>query len=281
MILFEDEFEKDRKYVSTNQEFLDLDEKLIEIRDFLNEFGYLTSNRDILIIRRIGPVCSNIILTSATKTLESIRYCCINANIADAYTLLRKYRDDLFYYLYLLAVADNSDFTRFVELEHLNEAEKNIWNWFNNQQKNLHISSVLKYLATNKEIKKAIERFKLRDWFDRIGIKLNDFVHANGRVFYNKSYNRMVNEQNVKLLCEEFAQITVSITVVFIFLIVIINPFLVMANDYLDYLEFNEIPPEGSQHWVAPFISDFLIKYISVLDENCINYLRERTYMEF
>ena len=54
-----------------------------------------------------------------------------------------------------------------------------------------------------------------------------------------------------------------------------------MANDYLDYLEFNEIPPEGSQYWVAPFISDFLKKYISVLDENCINYLRERTYMEF
>lgn len=34
---------------------------------------------------------------------------------ADVYSLLRKYRNDLFYYVYLFTVADNSDLTQAVE----------------------------------------------------------------------------------------------------------------------------------------------------------------------
>ena len=102
-----DEFEKNRNAISKNQDFIDLDETLTELRDFLSELGYLAFGRDISVLRRIGPVNGNIILDSATRTMESIRYCCLNANFADAYSLLRKYRDDLLYYLYLFAVADN------------------------------------------------------------------------------------------------------------------------------------------------------------------------------
>lgn len=34
---------------------------------------------------------------------------------ADVYSLLRKYRNDLFYYVYLFTVADNSDLIQAVE----------------------------------------------------------------------------------------------------------------------------------------------------------------------
>ena len=121
-----DEFEKNRNAISKNQDFIDLDETLTELRDFLSELGYLAFGRDISVLRRIGPVNGNIILDSATRTMESIRYCCLNANFADAYSLLRKYRDDLFYYLYLFTVADNSDLTQVVDVNRLNEDEKNI-----------------------------------------------------------------------------------------------------------------------------------------------------------
>ena len=53
-----------------------------------------------------------------------------------------------------------------------------------------------------------------------------------------------------------------------------------MSCDYMDSLEFGDIPPEGAQYWVAPFVSDFLSKHKNVLDEKCDNYLREKTSMQ-
>ena len=35
-----------------------------------------------------------------------------------------------------------------------------------------------------------------------------------------------------------------------------------MASDYMDYLEFGEIPPEGSDQWLAPFAQEAFGKYI-------------------
>ena len=93
------EFELNRNGVSSNQDFISLIDLLSQIRDFLSELGYLAFGRDMSVFRQTGAVNGNIILDSATRTMESIRFCCINANFADAYSLLRKYRDDLFYYV--------------------------------------------------------------------------------------------------------------------------------------------------------------------------------------
>ena len=175
-----DEFEKNRNAISKNQDFIDLDETLTELRDFLSELGYLAFGRDISVLRRIGPVNGNIILDSVTRTMESIRYCCLNANFADAYSLLRKYRDDLLYYLYLFAVADNSDFTQFVDVDQLNEDEKNIWDWVHNQQKDLHIGAVLKCIASHPATQSVVQKFRLKGSFDRLADKLNNYVHSNG-----------------------------------------------------------------------------------------------------
>ena len=114
MFLPINEFELNRNGVSLNQDFIALIDLLTQIRDFLSELGYLAFGRDMPVFRQTGAVNGNIILDSATRTMESIRFCCMNVNFADAYSLLRKYRDDLFYYVYLFTVADNSDFTKYV-----------------------------------------------------------------------------------------------------------------------------------------------------------------------
>lgn len=275
-----DEFEKNRNAISKNQDFIDLDETLTELRDFLSELGYLAFGRDISVIRRIGPVNGNIILDSATRTMESIRYCCLNANFADAYSLLRKYRDDLFYYLYLFTVADNSDLTQVVDVNRLNEDEKNILDWVHNQQKDLHIGSVLKCIASHPSTKGAIQKFRLKDSFDKLADKLNNYVHSNGSRFYNESYGKLDVYKKTKQKCDEFSEAAIFITVAFLFLEVLINPLLIMSYDYTDSLDSGGTPLEGSQYWVAPFVSDFLNKHKNVLDESCDSYLREKTEMQ-
>lgn len=275
-----DDYEKNRNFIGKDSAFVSLNVTLTELRDFLDQLGYLTLGRDTSVLRRIGPVNGNIVLESATRTMESIRVCCLNANFADAYALLRKYRDDLLYYAYLLAVADNSDLIQAVEVEELNEDEKNIWDWVHNKQKDLHIGSVLKCIASLPSVRKAVQEFKLRDSFEIIAKKLNNYVHSNGYMFYNESYDRLVMKQKVEEMCSEFSEVAVFITVVFIFLAILIKPSLIMSTDYLDSLDFGDIPPEGSQYWVAPFVSSFLNKYKSVLDEKWVVYLKESTKMQ-
>lgn len=274
------QFEINRNGVSTNQDFISLIELLTQIRDFLNELGYLAFGRDMSVFRQTGVVNGNLILDSATRTMESIRFCCMNANFADAYSLLRKYRDDLFYYVYLFTVSNNSDFTQHVDVQQLNEDEKNIWNWVHNQQKDLHIGSVLKCIASYPAARKAVKEFQLKDSFDKLADKLNNYVHSNGYRFYNESYNRLDVKNKIKEECKEFGEAAIFITISFLFLVVLIKPLLIMSSDYTDYLDVGDTPPDGSQYWVAPFVSDFLCKHKNVLDDRCDSYLREKIGMQ-
>lgn len=280
MLISTNEFEKNRVYVSQELNFNRLLEILIEIRNFLNDLGDFSIERNILVFRKIGIVNSNIILNSATKTIESIRYCCINANLADAYTLLRKFRDDLFYYIYLFAVANNSDFTQCMNINALSKDEKNIWDWMYNKQNNLYIGFILKYIASQSSIKTLIKDFNLNASFDKLANKLNNYVHSNGYIFYNESADKMMQRKKVKEKCDEFGEVAIFITITFLFLITLINPLFIMSYDYSDFLDMGAIPPEDSQYWVAPFISEFLFKYKYILDENCVNYLKEKTGMQ-
>lgn len=94
------ERQKNSRFVERNSECQYAINELREIEEFLERFGYLTFGRDSVIG---NPICfsPNSIVTSLQFTMGSVIACCEGACIADANTLLRKYRDDLFFYLYL------------------------------------------------------------------------------------------------------------------------------------------------------------------------------------
>ena len=54
-----------------------------------------------------------------------------------------------------------------------------------------------------------------------------------------------------------------------------------MSTDYVDCLDCNMTPPEGSQYWVAPFVATFFKDNLTLINKNCIDYLRENTPMIF
>ena len=53
-----------------------------------------------------------------------------------------------------------------------------------------------------------------------------------------------------------------------------------MSTDYVDYLEIGQTPPDGSQHWVAPFVAEFFKDNIKIIDKNCYEYLKENICMD-
>ncbi len=277
----EEDFEKNRYDVKQEKVFQSLVVTIAEMRDFINDLSSLAFGRDIAFIAMQQFVNANLILDSAMRTLESIRYCCLNSNFADAYTLLRKYRDDLFYYLYLLAVSESRFSNNLENLNHeITINEKYILEWIDNKQKDLHITVVLKYLASMPILKNAILKFELQKSFDKLSKNLNNYVHSNGLIFYNKSCKRIKFFYNLDEECKNFSDALIFISITFLFLLALMRPISIMSKDYSDCLECNVVPPKDSQYWVAPFISEFFNKYSFALDSECINYLRKETGMQ-
>ena len=52
------------------------------------------------------------------------------------------------------------------------------------------------------------------------------------------------------------------------------------AEDYIDYLDCGDTPPDGSQYWVASFVSEYVSRHKGILDEKFDEYLRSVTGMQ-
>lgn len=245
--------------------------------NFLNQFEDLTFGRDVIVCRR--PLFSvNSVLSSLAFTVGSIISCCESGCLADANTLLRKYRDDLFFYLYLI-VYDRNKYEESGSAI-IKEMEKYIDSWSKNCLDNLQISVVLKTIAYFPEMRDTIKKYKLEIFFKSISKRLNNYVHSNGLNYYNRfiavpGFSDVQKEMGLILTDMRY------ITVAFLFLLTLCSPIMIMSSDYVDSLELGFDPPENSQYWVAPFIEEFFKNNLNLIDRSCLDYLRENTSMEF
>lgn len=266
------------KFVEQNSECQQVINKLREIEKFLERFGFLTFGRDFVFGASGQKTIffpMNKVMTSLELTMGSVIACCEAACVADANTLLRKYRDDLFFYLYISvynSLDKHSEKAKFMATK--------ITKWLNNDLADFQISQVLKAIATTPQLIDAVLKYNLKESFQKIGGTLNNYVHSNGYAYYNRNSNTYRDGE----LASELGELLYKaryMTVIFLLLLIISSPWSVMSEDYIDYLDVNEIPPKNSQYWVAPFVDHFIKENISLIDANCLDYLRENTMMQF
>jgi len=245
------------------------------VEKLIDSFGFLQFGRDFIFCRK-WSFSLQAIITSLELTIGSIIMCCECACIADANTLLRKYRDDLFFYLYIVVYDSNKKLdTPFATTD----MEENISLWIRNDLNNLSIQDVLKAIGTSPQLRDAVATYKLQKSFNAIGERLNNFVHGNGYTYYNRN----IEVYNDNELCGYLKALVYDlryVTMAFMFLLILCSPLSIMSTDYIDYLEFGETPPEDSQYWVAPFVGRFISENSSLIDDNCYKYLLENTSMQ-
>ena len=87
------------------QQLLD---KMKAIETFISGFSFLSCGRDFISCRK-WSFSLQAIITSIELTAGNIITCCEYACIVDANTLLRKYRDDLMFYLYIIVYDINKN----------------------------------------------------------------------------------------------------------------------------------------------------------------------------
>lgn len=263
--------------VAQDKECRKLISEMHAVEKFLDDFCFLSLGRDFVFCG--GNTFSlQTISLSFELTVGNIISCCEAGCIADAYSLLRKYRDDMFFYLYVIVYdtcnkLDNKSST----IKHM---ETNIELWINNDLSNLRIGTILQTIGKSSPARDAVQKYSLEPYFDTIGDKLNNYVHSNGVAYYNRN----VNTYQGKSLQKQMQSLLMDmrfITITFLFLLVLCSPLSIMSTDYVDYLDHNMTPPDGSQYWVAPFIADFFKSNIDLIDESCMQYLRENTFMKF
>ncbi|MCL2588529.1 MAG: hypothetical protein FWD84_03875 [Oscillospiraceae bacterium] len=286
--MFEETFERNVAYLSEDKNYVELLNKVNSVRQFFENYSFLQFGRNFEILSLLGKkFSSHSVLQSIEQTLYSIENCCKIGSLSDTYILLRKYRDDLFFYLYITVVS-NEQKMAIEEAIQNNECRKdekrekavrNIDSWTEDKLNALHISEVLKYVGQSSQLAEAVSRYNLHSSFENIGKKLNDFVHANGVSFYNKLYPQY-SEGEFERVCKDIIDILNYITTIFVFLSALCKPLSIMSHDYVDYLDCGETPPIESEYWVPPFIIEFFQTKAHYLDESCMKYLQDETNMQ-
>lgn len=253
-------------------------------------------------------------MMSICKTLETIDFCCHRDAYSDAYTLLRKYRDDLMQYLFVLNVIQNKhgltdeeaeEFTinsesmmKMIELdvsilvsgERKTDAELAMEKWIynvlessenNKDRKQFFDASKYKsYLVSNNEkVKYIFDNFLVDKWL-REDRKLNNYVHANGIRFVMDNYIYQNKKEDKD---KELIETLQNITDIFLSLLSVIDSIKFHSSDYLDALEMDMEPQEGSQYWVCPIIVEYmndrfdkkLLQYIQNNEGNGMQFMAE------
>lgn len=253
---------------------------------------------------RKGPyMLSGETMMSICKTLETIDFCCHRNAYSDAYTLIRKIRDDLMQYLFVLNVIQNKhgltdeeckefqldpesmmkmialDISILISGERKTEAEHAMEKWIYNILENsenakdrkefFDTSKYRAYLVSNNEkVKYVFENFLVDKW-KREDRKLNNYVHTNGIKYLTDNY---VYQYEKEKKDKELIETLQNISDIFLSLLAIIDSIKFHSSDYVDALEMDMEPLEGSQYWVCPVIVEYMNDR---LDKELLRYIQE------
>lgn len=244
------------------------------------------------------------LLDSSAQTLKSIKLCCSIGSFSDANTLIRKLRDDLLLYAYLLdtmnqrkpfveedlkdlRVDDPEAFTSsFMNLrlnDHLTEDEQAIEAWFNNTvgeltnqrvKKKLSFENYMKRLKENENIKQILDNYNLQEYWEKLRHRLNNYVHNNGRQF---TYQNFVSSDHMSLeiFLKNINVRTSYISSFFLVLLLMIESSLICSTNLIDYLDGGVEPPEDCQYEIATFVQEFIDAKVSKLHPELKQYLKD------
>lgn len=290
----------DNNSIIKNRYYCDFEKKLCKLMDFLDSLStlmYESGQTITCITHNKTHFFQPLLINSSVKTLKSIKYCCMFESFGDANLLVRKFRDDLMLYLYILEVLNNRKLLSIDQEEEFLKGGINVDNilkatkaglknmvsgcmksdddisvdaWFDNnvnklsnlQKKKLSIQNYINYLETNDTINKLLHEYDLKKHWENIRRKLNDYTHNNGQHYTTENIMVSSNKDLEKCYEEIIARLN-FVTALFLMLLILIKPSMIQATDYIEYLDCGLTPPEGSQYNVAPFIQEFINEYIN------------------
>ena len=300
-----------KDYVKKTNQITDVEKyKTFEI-EFDNNIEFLKNFTDLVsysgrIISFISTekvhTVNTTLLESSIQTLKSIKLCCSIGSFSDANSLIRKLRDDLFQYLYILAIINRrKTFTQkslenfkldsveeiivgFSELEfnELTNDELAVEAWLSNKvlelpynvKKKLGFENYMKILKLDSNVNEILLAYKLHKYWDHLQTKLNNYVHSNGIQFTQHNLIKPSNP-NLEVYYQNVNIRSSYVITFFLVLITMIDSPLLCSGDIEDYLDSDIEPPENCQYEIAPFIQEYINRKVVPLHPELKDFLQK------
>lgn len=282
--------------------------KNIELHKTIRDFQYIldkiwsnvfgTLKFDSYIRQRLRT-CPGII--ASIDTLEGIKELCVIEDYPDVYLLIRKLRDNLFLDLFLFEAqktlekipdetfadidfANSDEVMKAVNKLHLlfvqNEITKdeveaiNKWKdgvFLMNKDKGkgeyFAYSKYISYLSENNDYFKNCYKLFLKERLDNLNNKLNDYVHCN-------SESVTICRQKPQDILKDIKETLINLEHLFLISMFFVDSILFSSDTYMEYIECELEPPEGSQYWVDGFILE-AFEQIKKEDKKLFDFLVE------
>lgn len=276
---------------------------LTEFFSSLSELIYFNGHIISFFVGKEYYTLNTALIDSSAQTIKSIKLCCSIGSFSDANTLVRKLRDDLIQYVYVLNIislrkpfleesiseirTDNSEefANSILNLQFnntLTEDEQAITAWFNNSitdsqrpiRKKLEFENYMKVLRQNGNINQILSEYNLQEYWEKLRKRLNDYIHNNGTAFANHNTISAFHK-NLAVHLKNISIRTSYISSFFVVLLFMIDASLFSSTDYMDHLECDMQPPENSQYFIAPFVQDFIDKKVAKIHPELKEYLKQ------
>jgi len=244
--------------------------KLDEMIDFYKSlsfsiFGFVTQGT----IARCN--IDTYVYSSVQGTLESIKKILQSGRINDSYALVRKYYDSSIINIYSnLYLNDNFSIDNLI-VEKIN-------NWLKGKEQLPDYRVMSQYIKNSDKLKAVNDLLDKDKRYREIRNRCNDHTHYNfyQNVLLNDNEIYLKNRVSVlSILLGDLEQIFIlHITYLFY-----LNDHYMMASDYVDCLEVGQIPEEGAQYEVAPFIQRVFDDYIKRQRPDIAEIIKAQTEM--
>ena len=242
------------------------------------------------------------------NTIKTIDYCCTQGFFGDAFTLARKYRDDLMQYLFVSYIISNikgqteeeiqktygAEWTEESLIEAIakeihilqsgnrkSDMELAVESWIYGKLENEnHREERRKYFDTSKykkhlESQPCVEILMtkyLKNIWRETDRTLNNYVHANGLKYITSNY---AVGKEYEAQTDALIKTMRNITSIFLSILIIIDGRNVQSSDYLDALDFGCTPEEDCQYWVMPGVVEYMATYFPEIHLGLIDFLSE------
>ena len=222
------------------------------------------------------------LLTSSNKTLLSIATVLKLGNIADAFMLIRKYRDNLFFFLDMYVsgrknIYEEGRYEKYVKEWIRNVLKRDYTFWKSFQE----IINSEKYRSFN-------IKFDIEKRFKDINTLLNRNTHSSGIWYLNLRYETYHFIYKEKTLDEfigkegkRIVDMIYFICIVFYAMISIDSPWAIASNDYVDCSDLGLKPPVNSQYYVSPVFKELFKIGNETIGKGFVDFIATSTRMDF
>jgi hypothetical protein len=245
--------------------------QLAELADFYNSLAYSTIGFSRQGTKAILNLDTNV-FSSLKGTLDSIREILSNGRINDSYALLRKYYDSTIINVYTnLYLHDHCNLDNFIV--------EQIDNWIKGTKTIPEYRVISKYIKDSAKLKPITDLLLKDELYKNVRKRCNDHTH------YNYYYNLLLNNNEIYLPNRVKALDTFSADLIAVFVqhfayLFYLNDHYMMSTDYVDYLDEDMTPEEGSQYWVSPFIQNAFDKWIKPYRPDIADEIKSKTSMK-